>query len=115
MCQSKSPVQEAQSAPAGWRDGQGDWRWEVVSSPPLEVLEKMLADTASEHKWAEQRMSRYKAAIDARESPPAGEGNAIELLRRAMDSAGLPDEFRAPMIGYFCNELNAAPQEGGEK
>jgi len=37
------------------------------------------------------------------------EPSPIEWLKKAMDMAKLPDEFRAPMIGYFCNVVvNAA-------
>lgn len=46
--------------------------------------------------------------IDARPVPPPHGDDVVMMLRRAMDSAELPAEYRAHVIGFFCNEWNAA-------
>jgi hypothetical protein len=45
---------------------------------------------------------------------PTAAGVSVEALKRAMDSAAIPQELRAPLIGFYCNELNAAPLPVGE-
>lgn len=64
---------------------------------------------------ARRAKAELEQALRAELQKPAQEvsASAIEMLRRAMDSAGIPQDYRAPLIGFFCNEtrLQVSTQE----